>query len=145
MSRPATAVAVADRRSATRRARSTAGSQADPEASHARRARSAPERCAWCGRQLPDQEGVGRRRQYCAQSCRQRAYENRTALERSSLPADAVVLSVDERDDLADRLYQMRCAAEDVATALAESAPRAALVELVDSLMDAARAAERIR
>jgi hypothetical protein len=109
------------------------------------RRKSAPDRCVWCGRRLPDQEGVGRRRQYCAQSCRQRAYENRTALERSALPADAVVLSVDERDDLADRLYQMRCAAEDVATALAESAKRSDLVELVDVLLDAARAAERIR
>lgn len=109
------------------------------------RARPGPARCAWCGRRLPDQEGVGRRRLYCAQACRQRAYENRTALERSALPADAVVLSTEERDDLADRLYQMRCAAEDVATALAESASRADLSELVTTLLDAARAAERIR
>jgi len=55
------------------------------------------------------------------------------------------VLSMDERDDLADRLYQMRCAAADVATALRESAPRAELTELVDLLMAAARDAERIR
>ncbi len=109
------------------------------------RRRRGPQRCSWCGRQLPDQLGVGRRRLYCGQSCRQRAYENRTALQRSDLPDDAVVLSVDERDDLADRLFQMRCAAEDVATALGESAPRADLVELVEVLLEAARAAERIR
>ena len=66
-------------------------------------------------------------------------------MQRGALPADAVVLSMDERDDLADRLYQMRCAAEDVATALRESAPRAELTELVDLLMAAARDAERIR
>ena len=89
--------------------------------------------------------GVGRRRRYCAQSCRQRAYENRNALERGSLPPDAVVLSRQERDDLADRLYQVRCAAEDVATALAESADRGELAELVDALVGAARSAERIR
>ena len=79
-------------------------------------------RCQWCGRELPSSTGVGRRRRYCAQACRQRAYENRNALERGAIPADAVVLTQQERDDLADRLYQVRCAAEDVATALAESA-----------------------
>ena len=88
---------------------------------------------------------MGRRRRYCAQACRQRAYENRNALERGALPPDAVVLTVQERDDLADRLYQVRCAAEDVATALAESAPRGELESLVDELLAAARSAERIR
>ena len=90
----------------------------------ARRARSGPVRCLWCGRELPATSGVGRRRRYCAQACRQRAYENRNALERGAIPPDAVVLTQQERDDLADRLYQVRCAAEDVATALAESAGR---------------------
>lgn len=136
-------IAVTDRRAASRATVTAGPSSADPTASVRRH--GVPERCVWCGRRLPDQEGVGRRRRYCAQSCRQRAYENRTALERSALPADAVVLSADERDDLADRLYQMRCAAEDVATALDESASRADLAELVTALLDAARAAERIR
>ena len=89
--------------------------------------RSGPVRCQWCGRELPSSSGVGRRRRYCAQACRQRAYENRNALERGAIPADAVVLTQQERDDLADRLYQVRCAAEDVATALAESAGPAEL------------------
>lgn len=102
-------------------------------------------RCGWCGRTLPDQDGAGRRRKYCGQSCRQRAYEDRHALTRRGLPADVVVLSAAQRDDLADRLYQMSCAAEDVATALAESAPRAELADMVEALVTAARAAERIR
>lgn len=102
-------------------------------------------RCLWCGRELPSAGSVGRRRRYCAQSCRQRAYENRNALERGALPADAVVLSVDERNDLADRLYQVRCAAEDVATAVGEGAARGDLVALVGELVAAARLAERIR
>lgn len=118
---------------------------ADDEAPSRRRTAAKPDRCRWCGRQLPDQQGVGRRKRYCTQSCRQRAYENRSALQRSELPADAVVLSVDERDDLADRLYQMRCAAEDVATALTESASPSELSDLVQTLLLAARAAERIR
>lgn len=31
-----------------------------------------------------------------------------------ALPADAVVLSADDAADLSDRVYQVRCAAEDV-------------------------------
>lgn len=107
--------------------------------------RSGPVRCLWCGRELPSANGVGRRRRYCAQACRQRAYENRNALERGAIPADAVVLTQQERDDLADRLYQVRCAAEDVATALAESAGPAELAPLVSEMLAAARSAERIR
>ena len=55
------------------------------------------------------------------------------------------MLSVDERNDLADRLYQVRCAAEDVATALGEGAQRDELELLVAELLVAARSAERIR
>lgn len=94
---------------------------------------------------MPSSTGVGRRRRYCAQACRQRAYENRNALERGSIPTDAVVLTQQERDNLADRLYQVRCAAEDVATALAEAAGPAELAVLVSDLLAAAKSAERIR
>ncbi len=55
------------------------------------------------------------------------------------------MLSAAERDDLADRLFQVRCAAEDVATALAERADAEELAELVTMLVDAARTAERLR
>jgi len=64
---------------------------------------------------------------------------------RGEYPPDAVVLTAAERDDLADRLFQVRCAAEDVATALAESADPAELSALVDEMLAAARRAERIR
>lgn len=119
------------------------------DSAHAVRAskppRHAVHRCEWCGRTLPVQGGTGRRRKYCGQSCRQRAYENRNALARHELPSDAVVMSAAERDDLADRLFQMLCAAEDVSTALSESASREELTELVGSLLRAAHAAERLR
>jgi hypothetical protein len=92
---------------------------------------------------------MGRRRQYCRQSCRQRAYEQRATLSRGSngdgaacLPPDAVVLSADDAADLSDRVYQVRCAAEDVATALDEGADPAELRELCDVLIRAARAAD---
>lgn len=111
----------------------------------ARRSRQPTERCQWCGQELPQAGRVGRRRRYCAQACRQRAYESRRALDRGEIPGDAVVLTAAERADLADRLFQMRCAAEDVATAVAESADKAELAAMVGALLDSARAAERIR
>ena len=108
--------------------------------------RAHPQPCRWCGRDVTD-AGMGRRRQYCRQSCRQRAYEQRATLNRgeagaAALPADAVVLSVDDVADLSDRVYQVRCAAEDVATALDEGAGGAVLRELCDVLIRAARAAD---
>jgi hypothetical protein len=60
----------------------------------------------------------------------------------TALPADAVVLSADEAAQLADRVYQVRCAAEDVAIAVEEGAQPAELRELCSALMDAAKAAD---
>jgi hypothetical protein len=103
-----------------------------------------PQPCRWCGRDVAD-SGLGRRRQYCRQSCRQRAYEQRASIsgvKGASLPADAVVLSADEAADLSDRVYQVRCAAEDVATALDEGAGAPELRELCAALMRAAEAAD---
>jgi hypothetical protein len=90
---------------------------------------------------VPD-AGIGRRRQYCRQSCRQRAYEQRAMVRGSSVPADAVVLSVEEAAQLTDRVFQVRCAAEDVATAVAEGAQTAELQQLCGELLRAAKAAD---
>jgi hypothetical protein len=62
--------------------------------------------------------------------------------EPMALPTDAVVLSADDAADLADRVYQVRCAAEDVVTALDEGAGAIELRELCDVLIQAARAAD---
>ncbi|BBX07790.1 hypothetical protein MAIC_25930 [Mycolicibacterium aichiense] len=86
--------------------------------------------------------GMGRRRQYCRQSCRQRAYEQRALVKGSAIPEDAVVLSADEAAELSDRVFQVRCAAEDVATAVDEGAATAELRELCDALVRAAKAAD---
>ncbi|MCV7425501.1 hypothetical protein [Mycobacterium montefiorense] len=106
--------------------------------------RSHPQPCRWCGRDVTE-VGMGRRRQYCRQSCRQRAYEQRASINRgetTALPADAVVLSADDASDLSDRVYQVRCAAEDVATALDEGAEATELRELCETLLRAAQAAD---
>jgi hypothetical protein len=86
---------------------------------------------------------MGRRRQYCRQSCRQRAYEQRASINSApSLAPDAVVLSAVEAAQLSDRVYQVRCAAEDVVTALDEGAERSELRDLCDTLMRAVEAAD---
>jgi len=85
---------------------------------------------------------MGRRRQYCRQSCRQRAYEQRALVKGSAIPEDAVVLSADEAAELSDRVFQVRCAAEDVATAVDEGAATSELRELCDALVQAAKAAD---
>lgn len=60
----------------------------------------------------------------------------------TSLPADAVVLTAEEAAELSDRVFQVRCAAEDVATAVDEGAQPGELRELCDALMRAAKAAD---
>lgn len=55
-----------------------------------------------------------------------------------ALPPDAVVLSAEDAAELSDRVYQVRCAAEDVATALDEGAGAAKLRELCEVLIRAA-------
>jgi hypothetical protein len=60
----------------------------------------------------------------------------------TAVPEDAVVLTADEAAELSDRVYQVRCAAEDVATAVEEGAASAELRQLCDELIRAAKAAD---
>jgi hypothetical protein len=53
-----------------------------------------------------------------------------------------VVLTAEEAAELSDRVYQVRCAAEDVATAVDEGAPAAELRQLCQELLRAAKAAD---
>lgn len=103
--------------------------------------RGRPQPCRWCGREVAD-AGMGRRRQYCRQSCRQRAYEQRALVKGTAVPPDAVVLTADEAAELSDRVYQVRCAAEDVATAVDEGAPADEVRRLCEELLRAAKAAD---
>ncbi|WP_043659156.1 hypothetical protein [Thermocrispum municipale] len=101
--------------------------------------------CGWCGARLDDRDRVGRRRRYCGHSCRQRAYEQRIAVQRGGLPEDAVVLSADEIAALQDKLFQLRCAAEDVVTAVSDGAKPAELQALASALASAAKDVEQLR
>lgn len=52
------------------------------------------------------------------------------------------MLTADEAAELNDRVYQVRCAAEDVATAVEEGAPTPELRRLCQELLRAAQAAD---
>ncbi len=60
----------------------------------------------------------------------------------TALAPDSVVLTADEAAQLSDRVYQVRCAAEDMATAIEEGAEVAELRDLCDALLRAAKAAD---
>jgi hypothetical protein len=106
-----------------------------------RQGSGAERRCGWCRRVLPQQGSVGRPRQYCGQACRQRAYEQRSATAKAGLSGDVVLVTRAELDGLQDRLYQLRCALEDVQTLLTERPTKA---ELERSLADLVRSTGRL-
>jgi hypothetical protein len=106
-----------------------------------RRGSGSERRCGWCRRVLPQQGSVGRPRQYCGQACRQRAYEQRSATAKAGLSGDVVLVTRAELDGLQDRLYQLRCAIEDVQTLLGERHTKA---ELERSLQDLVHSTGRL-
>ena len=101
--------------------------------------------CAWCGKEIPVNHGRGRKRKYCSPSCKQRAYEQRTMLAGTAVEEDAVILNRSRVAEIRDRLYELRCAAEDIRTANAEGAGPDDLAPLCDELVDLARQLERLR
>lgn len=58
------------------------------------------------------------------------------------MPIDAVVLTAEEASALADRVYQARCAAEDVVIAVEEGATQDELRRLCQELIQAVDAAD---
>ena len=66
-------------------------------------------------------------------------------MQRTGLPEDAVVLSAAELADLQDRLFEVRCAAEDIATAADDGAPPAELRSLAVRVANTAANLERLR
>jgi hypothetical protein len=105
------------------------------------------------GQSRVGQARVGRPRRYCSQRCRQRAYRDRTDEAATPVPSagnapgavpvtvapDQVAVRRAWLADVADRVYQLECAVEDVRTALAEDATRAEMVTVCRNLLDSAR------
>lgn len=103
-----------------------------------------PASCAWCGKMI-DTGGRGRPKKYCSHSCRQRAYEQRNNVAGTTIPAEAVILRPEKVSQLQDSLFELRCAAEDVATAAAEGANAEELRQLCEDLVELARTIEKLR
>ncbi|MGG6497048.1 UNVERIFIED_CONTAM: hypothetical protein NY603_29425, partial [Bacteroidetes bacterium 56_B9] len=85
------------------------------------------------------QGGRGRPRKFCSPSCKQRAYEQRNNVAGTQIPADAVILTPEKADRLRDGLFELRCCAQDVATAASESASPEEIEELCAELVTLAR------
>ncbi|KAB1503616.1 hypothetical protein F7230_00305 [Corynebacterium sp. 320] len=87
----------------------------------------------------------GRHRKYCGQSCRQRAYEQRARLKNTGIEEDSIILRPSAVNALHDQLFELRCAAEDIVTAVSEGEDPQAMEELTNELLDLARKVERFR
>lgn len=61
------------------------------------------------------------------------------------LPEGTVVLTESESADLMDRMFQLRCACEDLSTAIEEGEDPAELRRMAEELVGVARRAERLR
>lgn len=66
-------------------------------------------------------------------------------MQRTGLPEDAVVLSASEIAALQDRMFQLRCAAEDIVTAADDGARARELRELAAEVARAAKDLEQLR
>ena len=73
--------------------------------------------CAWCGSEIK-QSGVGRSRDYCRRSCRQRAYEARR--QREAI-VSAVASAVARRDTSRDEMQQPSIPSRDETRAAGQS------------------------
>ncbi|WP_018339746.1 hypothetical protein [Corynebacterium caspium] len=100
--------------------------------------------CAWCGKELLI-SGRGRPRKYCSPSCKQRAYEQRHNVVGTTIPATAVILRPERVESIRDELFELRCIAEDIATAHSEGASATEIGDLCSELVELARKLEKLR
>ncbi|MFD5868713.1 hypothetical protein ACFWGD_08890 [Corynebacterium sp. NPDC060344] len=108
-----------------------------------------PAHCEWCGREIA-LSPRGRRRKYCDQACRQRAYEHRRAGAGAGGAAagageQGTGMSDERLSTLRDGLFELRCAAEDVETAVGEGADAGDIAAMCRELVVKARELEHFR
>lgn len=96
--------------------------------------------CQFCGKEIQLTPGRGRPRKYCSDSCKQRAYE-----QRRPTPEGGSGTRQLRGDTLRDKLFELRCAAEDIATATNEGAQRDEIQSLCDELVTMAKKLERLQ
>lgn len=106
---------------------------------------SAQPRCLWCSRQIHNDSTLGRRRRYCSQACRQRAYEKRHQQSGSGgVGPDDVVVRRTELESLQDRLYALRSAVEVLESAVADKADAAEMRSVAREVVAAAGDLDRL-
>ncbi len=96
-------------------------------------------RCLWCRRALPEQPSVGRRREYCRQSCRQRAYEARRHAEELGLSENELVVTRTELEALQDLAYELQGAVIEVDRTLASEPDPVDVSTALNVLLERAR------
>ena len=97
------------------------------------------DRCQWCGEEIGNLGNIGRPRQYCRQSCRQRAHLARKLAAAHELRPDEVVVHRARLAELQDRLYALQAALEDVEHDLEEADGPENVRKALDWLIAAAR------
>lgn len=100
--------------------------------------------CQWCGKELT-QTGRGRPRKFCAPACKQRAYEQRHGVQGTDISPNAVIMSPEKANVLRDGLFELRCSAEDVLTAVSEGAEPEELRALCEEMVGLTRRLEELR
>lgn len=82
---------------------------------------------------------IGRPREYCRQSCRQRAYEARRQSQELGLSENELIVTRQELEKLLDQVYVLQAAVEDVDRDLAISNTAKEVRGALDWLLSAAR------
>ncbi|WJY89721.1 hypothetical protein CCONF_05935 [Corynebacterium confusum] len=100
--------------------------------------------CQWCNKEM-DQNGRGRPRKFCSAACKQRAYEQRNAVSGTTIPEDAIIMSPKSAAELADGLFELRCGAQDIQTAVQEGAEVSEISQLCEEMVALARHLEELR
>ncbi|MDO5077368.1 MAG: hypothetical protein Q4D83_08790 [Corynebacterium sp.] len=100
-------------------------------------------RCEWCGKPIDVSRGRGRPRRYCSRSCRQRAYEQRNHRTGKNIPAEGIHFTPEQLEQFHDRLFALRCSAEDIHVALQDEEPdNKELQQLCNELIQLAKTIE---
>lgn len=101
-------------------------------------------RCEWCSRRIDNDLPIGRRRRYCTQSCRQRAYEKRRQQSSGTAGPDEATIRRADLESLQDRLYVLRSAIEVLDATLEEQPTRDELISVAREVVSAAGDLDRL-
>lgn len=85
------------------------------------------------------ESGLGRKRRYCRQSCRQRSYESRLQATELGLSENELIVTKQALESLLDQIYVLQAAVEDVDRDLIDLTDPKEVKRSLDWLLTAAR------